>query len=136
MESLRKLPTVGMSAADGRASWHLLGPRGAAFELQHRPVYTADDLIALKSAALQGTGISVLPDYLCSEELRRGELVPVLPGWAPPVAMVLAVFPSRRGMVPAVRTRSPGPWCVEATPDTERHQRAALRFRAARPQPA
>jgi DNA-binding transcriptional LysR family regulator len=103
VESLRNLPTVGMSAADGRASWHLLGPREAAFELQHRPVYTADDLVVLKCAVLQGTGISVLPDYLCSEELRRGELVPVLLGWAPPVARVLAVFPSRRGMVPAVR---------------------------------
>ena len=103
VESLRNLPTLAMSAADGRASWHLRGPRGAVFELQHRPVYTADDLIALKFAVLQGTGISVLPDYLCSEELRRGELVPVLSGWAPPPAMVLAVFPSRRGMVPAVR---------------------------------
>jgi len=103
VESLHKLPTIAMSAADGRASWHLLGPLGATFELQHRPIYTADDLIALRSAALQGTGITVLPDYLCSDELRRGELVPVLPGWAPPVAMVLAVFPSRRGMVPAVR---------------------------------
>ena len=102
-ESLRNLPTVAMSAADGRASWHLLGPRGAEFELQHHPVYTADDLFTLKYAVLQGTGMSVLPDYLCSEELRRGELVPVLPGWGPRVGMVLAVFASRRGMVPAVR---------------------------------
>ena len=103
VESLRNLPTVAMSSADGRASWHLLGPRGAAFDLQHRPVYTADDLFTLKFAVLQGTGMCVLPDYLCSEEVRRGELVPVLPGWAPRVAMVLAVYPSRRGMVPAVR---------------------------------
>jgi len=102
-ESLRNLPTVAMSAADGRATWHLHGPRGAEFELEHSPVYTADDLLTLKFAVVQGTGMCVLPDYLCSEELRHGELVPVLPGWAPPVAMVLAVFPSRRGMVPAVR---------------------------------
>ena len=27
----------------------------------------------------------------------------MLAGWAPPVARVLAVYPSRRGMVPAVR---------------------------------
>jgi DNA-binding transcriptional LysR family regulator len=52
---------------------------------------------------LQGTGMCVLPDYMCSEELRTQALVPVLPGWAPPPAVVLAVFPSRRGMVPAVR---------------------------------
>jgi DNA-binding transcriptional LysR family regulator len=103
VESLRNLPTVAMSAADGRSTWRLHGPRGAEFELEHGPVYTADDLLSLKFAVLHGTGMCVLPDYLCSEELRQGDLVPVLPGWAPPVAMVLAVFPSRRGMVPAVR---------------------------------
>ena len=101
--ALRQLPTVAMSAADGRASWHLAGPGGEAFELVHRPVFTADDLLTLKCAVLHDIGISMLPDYLCSEELRRGELVPALPGWAPPPLRVLAVFPSRRGMVPAVR---------------------------------
>jgi DNA-binding transcriptional LysR family regulator len=102
-EELRNLPTVAMSAADGRSSWRLIGPGGRAFELQHHPVYTADDLLTLKVAVLHGTGICVLPDYMCSDEIRRGELVPVLPGWSPPTAKVLAVFPSRRGMVPAVR---------------------------------
>jgi DNA-binding transcriptional LysR family regulator len=103
-EELRHLPTVAMNAADGRASWRLQGPQGAQFELQHRPVYTADDLLTLKFAVLQGTGMCVLPDYMCTEELRDQTLVPVLPGWAPPAGMVLAVFPSRRGMVPAVRS--------------------------------
>ena len=102
-EMLRHLPTVAMSAADARATWHLLGPRGASYDLEHRPVYTADDLLTLKFAVLQGTGMCTLPDYMCSEELHRGELVPVLPGWAPRSSLVLAVFPSRRGMVPAVR---------------------------------
>lgn len=102
-EGLRALPTVAMSAADGRASWQLHGPGGKSFELQHQPVFTADDLLTLKFAVLQGTGMSVLPDYMCMEEMQRGELVPVLQGWAPPAGLVLAVFPSRRGMVPAVR---------------------------------
>jgi DNA-binding transcriptional LysR family regulator len=100
---LRNLPTVAMSAADGKASWRLVGPKGEEHEMQHLPIYTADDLLTLKFAVLQGTGMCVLPDYMCAEELRKGELVSVLPGWAPPVAKVLAVFPSRRGMVPAVR---------------------------------
>jgi DNA-binding transcriptional LysR family regulator len=102
-EELRNLPSVAMNAADGRSSWRLQGPNGAEFELQHHPVCAADDLLTLKFAVLQGTGMCVLPDYMCSEELRTQALVPVLPGWAPPPAVVLAVFPSRRGMVPAVR---------------------------------
>ena len=126
-EGLHHLPTVAMSAADGRASWHLHGPRDARFEFQHHPVYTADDLLTLRFAALQGTGMAVLPDYLCAEELRRGELALVLPGWEPPEAKVLAVFPSRRGMVPAVRRfldflgeNVVGERIVAAKPDTAR----------------
>lgn len=105
VQELSHLPTVAMStAADGRATWTLAGADGASFVLQHRPVYTADDLVALKHAVVQGTGMCVLPDYLCTAEMQQGTLVPVLPGWAPPRSMVLAVFPSRRGMVPAVRS--------------------------------
>ena len=92
-----------MSAADGQASWNLRDCKGVSFTLEHRPVYTADDLLTLKFAVLQGTGMSTLPDYLCAEEVRSGQLVRVLPGWDPLEAHVLAVFPSRRGMVPAVR---------------------------------
>ncbi len=102
-EHLHDLPTLAMSAADGRASWHLVGPRDEEFELQHRPAYTADDMLVLKFAALQGIGMTVLPDFMCADSLLEGALEPVLPGWSPPQLKVLAVFPSRRGMVPAVR---------------------------------
>jgi len=44
-----------------------------------------------------------LPDYLCADEVRAGRLVHLLPEWAPPPGIVHAVFPSRRGLLPAVR---------------------------------
>ena len=100
---LEQLDTVSMAAVDGRASWNLLGPGDAVFTLTHRPRYVADDLLTLKFAALAGVGICTLPDYMCRDELSRGELVLVLPGWAPQPAIFHAVFPSRRGLVPAVR---------------------------------
>ncbi|RZJ24185.1 MAG: LysR family transcriptional regulator [Haliea sp.] len=103
VEDLARLPTLAMSAADGRSHWKLLGPHGREFDLAHRPVYTADDLLTLKLGVLQGAGICVLPDYMCVDEMGSGSLVTVLPGWAPRPAIVHAVFPSRRGMVPAVR---------------------------------
>ena len=103
VEDLKRLPTIAMSAADGRASWHLVGPHGREFDFQHKPCYTADDMLTLKYAVLQGTGICVLPDYMCGRELREGRLAQALPGWAPRVGIMHAVFPSRRGLVPAVR---------------------------------
>jgi DNA-binding transcriptional LysR family regulator len=103
IEDLAKLSTLAMSAADGRASWKLTGPQGREYELVHRPCYTANDMLTLKIATLQGAGVCILPDYMCDEELANGRLAVVLPGWGPPPSVVHAVFPSRRGMAPAVR---------------------------------
>ena len=103
VQDLVKLDTVGMSAADGQATWRLQGPGGATWTHPHQPRLIADDLLTLKFAVLSGTGMCVLPDYMCAQELRDGQLVQVLPGWAPETGIVHAVFPTRRGMVPAVR---------------------------------
>lgn len=101
---LARLDSVNMSCAgDGQATWHLAGPDGKIFTLEHRPRLVADDLLTLKFAILGGIGMCVLPDYMCREELRSGQLALVLPGWGPRPGIVHAVFPSRRGMVPAVR---------------------------------
>ena len=97
------LPTVAMSAADGRASWRLIGPHGREYELQHRPVYTADDLLTLRYAVLQGTGMASCRTTCAAGKCGWGMLEPVLPGWAPRPGVIHAVFPSRRGLVPAVR---------------------------------
>lgn len=102
-DDLTRLDTVSMSALDGRASWPLLGPGGATHVLVHQPRYVADDLLTLKFAVVCGTGMCILPDYMCAEEIQDGRLVPVLPGWAPRPGVFHAVYPSRRGMVPAVR---------------------------------
>lgn len=103
-DDLARLPTVAMSALDGRTQWRLLGPEGRSWDLQHRPRCAADDMLTLRHLVLGGIGIGVLPDYLCRQELREGRLVPVLEGWEPPSGVLHAVFPSRRGMTPAVRS--------------------------------
>lgn len=103
IDDLARMDTIAMSAVDGRATLVLQGPGGAVHNLVHQPRYVADDLLTLKFAALQGTGMCFLPDYMCRRELEQGRLVHVLPGWAPQRGIFHAVYPSRRGMVPAVR---------------------------------
>lgn len=103
VDDLARLDTVAMSATDGRASWTLVGLGGATHTLNHVPRLVADDLLTLKFAVLRGIGICALPDYMCSDELHSRLLVPVLPGWSPKPGLFHAVFPSRRGLVPAVR---------------------------------
>ena len=103
VEDLHRLSTLAMSAADGRATLHLIGPASHEYEFVHKPRYTADDLLTLRYAVLQGSGMAVLPDYMCRKDIQKGLLEHVLPGWAPRPAFIHAVFPSRRGLVPAVR---------------------------------
>jgi DNA-binding transcriptional LysR family regulator len=103
LEQLQKLSTIAMSAVDGKATWKLVGPNGREHDFQHRPIYTANDLMTLKYAALQGAGMAILPDYMCVRDIERGDLEVVLPEWSPRPGIMHAVFPSRRGLVPAVR---------------------------------
>jgi len=102
-QDLAGLDTVAMAATDGRADWRLQGPAGEDFTLKHQPRLIADDLLVLLQAARDGVGVAVIPDYMCHDGLENGQLVQVLPGWAPPPAIMHALFPSRRGLVPAVR---------------------------------
>ncbi|MGK8642240.1 LysR substrate-binding domain-containing protein [Brucella anthropi] len=53
---------------------------------------------------LDGAGIVQLPTMMIWRDLAAGTLVPVLPEWRPAAGMVHAVFPSRRGLLPSVRT--------------------------------
>ena len=101
--ALARFESLAMSATDGRAVLHLVAPDGRAHTLQHSPRYVADDLLTLKFAALAGTGMCWLPDYLCAGEVQSGQLVQLLPGWTAPRGIVHAVFASRRGLTPAVR---------------------------------
>ena len=102
-DDLGRLPSVAMSAVDGWASVELAGPDAGRFELRHRPCIAADDVDTLKHLVIDGIGIGVLPAYMCREALDDGRLVEALPHWTPVPEIFHAVFPSRRGMVPAVR---------------------------------
>jgi DNA-binding transcriptional LysR family regulator len=44
-----------------------------------------------------------LPESAVREDLASGKLLRVLPQWNSPQGIVHVVFPSRRGMLPAVR---------------------------------
>jgi DNA-binding transcriptional LysR family regulator len=45
-----------------------------------------------------------LPVMVVRDELHQGGLNHLRPGWAPRSEMVHAVFPSRRGLLPSVRS--------------------------------
>jgi len=67
------------------------------------PVIMASNLLMLANLASQNCGVALLLDTIASEYVRTGELVRILPDWKAPHGIFHAVYPSRRGQLPAVR---------------------------------
>lgn len=75
----------------------------ALLKVKINPTVMGSDLILLRELACQGGGIALLPNSITKEALALGQLVHVLPEWTVPHGILHAVYPSRRGMLPAVR---------------------------------
>ncbi|AZQ50559.1 LysR family transcriptional regulator [Burkholderia cenocepacia] len=100
---LTRLPSLDHGVPQSTHVWRLRGPDGAHAEIHHQPRYVTGGMLALRAAAVAGVGVVQLPTMMVHDEVSRGELVTVLPDWAPRREIVHAVFASRRGLLPAVR---------------------------------
>lgn len=72
-------------------------------KIKVNPVVMGSDLMMLAQLARQNCGIALLPDSIAQDYIKTGELVRVLPDWKAPHGIFHAVYPSRRGQLPAVR---------------------------------
>lgn len=95
-------PTLGWGGAV--EEWRLTGPGGQRAAVPHSPRYTTDDMGALRLAAIAGVGLCQFPEMVVAEDLAAGRLTEILPDWTLPEGIIHAVFPSRRGLLPSVRS--------------------------------
>lgn len=100
---LAALPSLDLGLPQHEHVWQLLGPDGAQAAVRHRPRLVTRSMGALRAAALAGVGVVQLPTMVVREAVAAGTLVQVAPLWAPRRELIHAVFPSRRGLLPAVR---------------------------------
>ncbi len=100
---LATLPSIDFAPAHRESQWCLEGPDGATALVAHHPRLITDDMIQMRLAALRGVGVVQLPAMMVQQDLEAGTLMDVLPDWAPRSGIVHVVFPSRRGLMPAVR---------------------------------
>jgi DNA-binding transcriptional LysR family regulator len=103
LEDVARMPTLSMASSDERSTWRFHDMNSEPAELTHSPHLSTDDLFTLRHAALQGIGAVLVPRLLVANDLEGGALIQLLPSLKAHTGIVHAVFPSRRGMVPAVR---------------------------------
>jgi len=104
LEDIRRMPTLSMGSADEHSTWRFVGMDGEPAELTHSPRLRTDDLFTLRRAALLGIGAVLVPHLIVAKDLERGALIRLLPSLKAHTGLMHAIFPSRRGMVPAVRS--------------------------------
>ena len=102
-EDLGAHTTMTMGEEEGRQRWELQGRDGEVRRVELKARVSGFDFPMLMELARQGLGITMLPETMCAEAVRSGELEVVLPDWRLPQGVAHAVFASRRGMLPAVR---------------------------------
>jgi len=86
-----------------RRPWELVGPNGQVVQVEQKPRLCCHDFVVLRAAVVAGLGLARLPETVVRQDLERGTLVRVLAAWSSPQGVFHAVFPSRRGLLPAVR---------------------------------
>ncbi|EOZ1744296.1 LysR family transcriptional regulator [Yersinia enterocolitica] len=97
-------PSMGLGQPQQEFIWNLDGPEGAHAAVYHQPRLVTADMTTLRSAAVSGVGVVQLPVMMVTEQLATGELIRLLPEWSLRHEIIHAVFPSRRGLLPSVRS--------------------------------
>src|SRR6201996_3171662 len=77
-EELAAHATIGFAPEAEMQTWELTGPQQQTVKVEVTPRLVCHDFVVLRTAALAGTGIALLPESLVRPDLSTGALEPVL----------------------------------------------------------
>lgn len=100
---LAQLDTLAFDSEADRQTWELRGPDDRIARVEVAPRLICHDFVVLRAAVLAGSGVVRLPESAVRSDLTEGKLEQVLPQWRTPLGISHLVFPTRRGLLPAVR---------------------------------
>ncbi|KIN61998.1 HTH-type transcriptional regulator, LysR family [Sulfitobacter noctilucicola] len=100
---LAKHNCLRVSDDSGRNGWRSTDAGGGQV-LEVQGSFEGNSTDVIFRAALAGLGIARLPFYMAGESFKSGELVHVLPEYAPPSTDIVVMFAERRNLAPKTRT--------------------------------
>ena len=103
LTDLMDQPCLQFAEPSDEPRWVLVDDVGEAHDLKIRPALVCNDFTVLLEAATRGRGVTLLPTMATLDARRKGELVQVLPRLRSIDGLLHIIYPSRLGMMPAVR---------------------------------
>jgi DNA-binding transcriptional LysR family regulator len=83
--------------------WRLTSADGETHTVPVNGTLHSNNGLVNRAAAIAGAGIVLLPTFYIGDQVRSGELKPVLCAFKPQELAVHAVYPERRNLTPKVR---------------------------------
>ena len=87
---------VALTLLSSPLRWTFHAPDGSRRTVRMRAVAQANNVAAAHALVLHGAGVSVLPDYLVTDDVREGRLVVLLAQYTLPECGIHAVYPGRQ----------------------------------------
>ena len=100
---IANVPFLSFFEEPERPTWAVQGPDGVSRVVTFNPILWTSEFDVLIEAACSGAGIALLPVEMVRKPIAEARLVRVLPGWHSVDVTIHIVFPTARGMRPAVR---------------------------------
>lgn len=97
--SLAELPSmewVALALLSSPLRWTFTAPDGSRRTVRMKQAAQANNVAAAHALVRHGAGASVLPDYLVTDDIRDGRLVPLLAQYTLPEGGIYAVYPGRQ----------------------------------------
>jgi DNA-binding transcriptional LysR family regulator len=85
------------------SEWRFFTAEGRPWQVEVKGRFHADNGDVLRTMALAGMGITLLPTFFVGDDIRAGRLVPVLDRYIPLDVALHAVYPHNRHLSPKVR---------------------------------
>ncbi|MCO6056809.1 LysR family transcriptional regulator [Pseudomonas sp. MOB-449] len=101
-EDLVRHEVIAYSNFATRNEWSFTGPEGEV-KVQTHSMVRCNNGDTCRSIALAGGGILLQPSFMLRQDIRRGELVEILPSYRGVELGIYAVYPSRKHLAPKVR---------------------------------
>lgn len=97
------LPFLSFQEGAERPTWVFRDLQGTSQTITFTPVLWTSEFDILVEAACAGTGIALLPAEVVQGAIEKARLARVLPNWRTEEVVIHLVFPTARGLRPAVR---------------------------------
>ncbi len=94
-DELRQHQIIAYSLREGKNEWYF-GHEQGDVSVHVKPYIYANNGDTCRMITLQGGGISLQPDFIIGEDLKKGHLLEILPEYTTPGLGIYAVYPTRK----------------------------------------